>query len=242
MRRFDKYFWFIIIGVLAFMVAIILGVVMATKSAAPDKKSISSYAECVAAGNPIMESYPEQCRADGRTFTNTDAKAPSGSDQDLTDTVTSGKQAFTVEIPRGWGPVVRASDTDLLMMNGETQPKTDTSKAVEVKTTDAYGHDGPVIFMIGVFEAVDMSIPAGTKTDMTIGKGDAAITGARYAYTYPEDTEEGIGARLAGDRDYVYQFSLKDGKYLRASYHVYGSDPRNLVNQFDNVILSLRVK
>lgn len=33
--------------------------------------SIDSFAECVAAGNPVMESYPEQCNADGKTFVNT---------------------------------------------------------------------------------------------------------------------------------------------------------------------------
>lgn len=32
------------------------------------QKPISSFAECAAAGNPVMESYPRQCRADGRTF------------------------------------------------------------------------------------------------------------------------------------------------------------------------------
>jgi len=33
-------------------------------------KSIDSFAECVAAGNPIMESYPEQCVANGQSFSN----------------------------------------------------------------------------------------------------------------------------------------------------------------------------
>lgn len=240
MKRSGKFFWFIILGVIALLVAVILTVVLATKGSAPERK-INSYAECVAAGNPVMESYPEQCRADGKTFTNPDAEAPSGNINDLTDRVTSGKQAYSVEIPRGWGPVIRASDTDMLMMNGETQPSHDESKAVEVRTTDAYGHDGPVIFTIGVFEVVDASMPAGTKTDFVVGKGEEAITGARYAYTYPEDTEQGIGARLAGDRDYLYQFALKDGRFLRASYHVYGSDPRNLVSQFDEVIRSLKI-
>ncbi|MDP3962428.1 MAG: Gmad2 immunoglobulin-like domain-containing protein [bacterium] len=31
-------------------------------------KLITTFAECVAAGNPVMESYPRQCRADGETF------------------------------------------------------------------------------------------------------------------------------------------------------------------------------
>lgn len=33
-------------------------------------KTINSFADCVAAGNPVMESYPEQCNADGRNFIN----------------------------------------------------------------------------------------------------------------------------------------------------------------------------
>lgn len=46
-------------------------VVRAFFSPAP---SVNSYAECVAAGYPILETYPEQCRTpDGRTFTTSDA-------------------------------------------------------------------------------------------------------------------------------------------------------------------------
>jgi hypothetical protein len=33
---------------------------------------INSYEECVKAGNPAIGTYPEQCRANGRTFINTD--------------------------------------------------------------------------------------------------------------------------------------------------------------------------
>lgn len=41
--------------------------------------AIESYADCVAAGYPIMESYPEQCATpDGRTFVNTVQESPSG--------------------------------------------------------------------------------------------------------------------------------------------------------------------
>jgi hypothetical protein len=29
---------------------------------------ITTFEECVAAGNPVMESYPRQCRAEGKTF------------------------------------------------------------------------------------------------------------------------------------------------------------------------------
>ncbi len=33
-----------------------------------EEKTITSFAECAAAGNPIMESYPRQCRFDDNTF------------------------------------------------------------------------------------------------------------------------------------------------------------------------------
>lgn len=32
------------------------------------KNEISNFEECAKAGNPVMESYPEQCRANGQTF------------------------------------------------------------------------------------------------------------------------------------------------------------------------------
>ena len=32
------------------------------------KTQINSFEECVKAGNPVMESYPRQCSADGNTF------------------------------------------------------------------------------------------------------------------------------------------------------------------------------
>ncbi|OGG58297.1 hypothetical protein A2853_00010 [Candidatus Kaiserbacteria bacterium RIFCSPHIGHO2_01_FULL_55_17] len=41
--------------------------------------SVTNFDECAAAGFPIMESYPEQCRtSDGRTFVNERQVAPGG--------------------------------------------------------------------------------------------------------------------------------------------------------------------
>lgn len=33
------------------------------------QESIDSFEDCAAAGNPIMESYPARCSANGQTFT-----------------------------------------------------------------------------------------------------------------------------------------------------------------------------
>ncbi len=39
-----------------------------------DVLPVTNFEECAAQGNPIMESYPRQCRADGKTFTEVIAK------------------------------------------------------------------------------------------------------------------------------------------------------------------------
>src|SRR3989344_1980362 len=47
----------------------LLAAVMLVYLAACSKAQINNFEECAAAGNPVMESYPRQCSADGRTFT-----------------------------------------------------------------------------------------------------------------------------------------------------------------------------
>jgi hypothetical protein len=59
----------VIIGLIV-TVAIFLG--HTWQKANPD---IDSYAACAAAGNPVLQTYPEQCVANGKTFTNPNQKA-----------------------------------------------------------------------------------------------------------------------------------------------------------------------
>jgi len=60
-----------------------------------NKDVITSFADCVEAGNPIMESYPEQCRTkDGRHFTNTEIESPIVSDDNF-----AGERAEEKKIP-----------------------------------------------------------------------------------------------------------------------------------------------
>lgn len=51
------------------LVGIIAGGVLLWNSYQSKQNTVSNFAECAAAGNPIMESYPRQCRAGGKTFT-----------------------------------------------------------------------------------------------------------------------------------------------------------------------------
>jgi hypothetical protein len=82
MRRWLKYLswrshparWlFALVGA----TVVVLGVawLLESRTTAP----IDSYAECVAAGNPVQESYPPVCRADGHSFVGAgEAPGPSG--------------------------------------------------------------------------------------------------------------------------------------------------------------------
>ena len=48
---------------------IVLGWWMWTKTSTEVPVVVTNFQECVEAGNPVMESYPRQCRHDGETFT-----------------------------------------------------------------------------------------------------------------------------------------------------------------------------
>lgn len=40
-------------------------------------QSVRDFEDCVQAGNPVMESFPEQCTADGKTYINTKVRPES---------------------------------------------------------------------------------------------------------------------------------------------------------------------
>src|SRR3989338_9447688 len=61
--------WFLL-G-LAILLTIIAGFLLSIPKGEDSVATISTFDECVAAGYPIMESYPEQCMTpDGRNFVN----------------------------------------------------------------------------------------------------------------------------------------------------------------------------
>lgn len=70
--------------------------------------SINSFAECVAAGNPVMESYPEQCAANGKTFTNSTQAQSQIPDTDETvlmigpGTFEASSKLYSLDVPDGW--------------------------------------------------------------------------------------------------------------------------------------------
>ncbi len=58
------------IGLIVVVIIAIVGAgIFAWQVDKEKQASVNSFEECVAAGNPVMESWPEQCRAGDQTFT-----------------------------------------------------------------------------------------------------------------------------------------------------------------------------
>jgi hypothetical protein len=108
----------IVIVVLAVLV-VGLGTWLLVRLFSAPPPTVTNYAECVAAGYPILETYPEQCRTpDGRTFTNPDATPqpppPTTSGEftsaggvaitldDWSDAPASSPWTVTGEVPGNW--------------------------------------------------------------------------------------------------------------------------------------------
>lgn|GEM_PF-3360922 len=92
MRNRQKNYGFTVVeGFLLLVIAGLIGLVgwyVWNARQENQNASIISFDDCVAAGNPVMESYPEQCATNGRTFTNTRNQQNSG------DTVVIGNVTF----------------------------------------------------------------------------------------------------------------------------------------------------
>lgn len=63
-RQVSLKWWFVIFGLAG---ALFVGATFALDY--NRRANINSFEECKEAGYPILESYPEQCIANGRTFT-----------------------------------------------------------------------------------------------------------------------------------------------------------------------------
>jgi hypothetical protein len=210
------------------------------KPAASDtKKTIASFAECVAAGNPVMESFPEQCAADGQTFTNDEQEVNNG----FNTTATSGLGAFEVIFPDGMGEIIKPLDSDSFYVMGMEQPEFTIGGKTILKELESFGTDAPSLFNIVVHDS--FGDPRGAVEEYTLLNGkENSIQGKKYVYIYEEDTDEyGIGyQRFKGDRDYEYIFPLPSGKQLRVYYSVWGNDPRNNSETIEAIIDTIRLK
>ena len=235
----------LVVGVTAFTAWLIYykrqaGVTEVPPPVASNTKTITNFQECVDAGNPVMESFPEQCAANGKTFVNESQKAQNNG---WNTTVVSGKKAFEAMFPDGIGTIIKPLDSDGLFVMGTDQPTIKVGGAIKVEEMDSFGTDAPAILSINLINGAT-DTPQGTIEPYTLVNGKVnSIEGKKYTYIYPEDIEFEIGAqRYKDDRDYTYLFTVPGGKQLIVTYHMYGSESVNNLEAVEQIIDSIKLK
>jgi hypothetical protein len=124
----------VVIVVLAALVAG-LGTWFLVRQFATPVPTVTSYAECVAAGYPILETYPEQCRTpDGRTFTNPDAPTPTPPAPPTGEFTSEGGTTITLD---GW---TDSPLTSPLTLSGEVPGNWSFEASFPVQLTDDDGN------------------------------------------------------------------------------------------------------
>ncbi len=123
----------IVIIVLAALV-VGLGSWLLVRQFAQPVPSVTTYAECVAAGYPILEIYPEQCRTpDGRTFTNPDAPPLTPPPTSTGEFTSEGGITITLD---GW---TESPVTSPLTISGEVPGSWSFEASFPVQLTDEEG-------------------------------------------------------------------------------------------------------
>ena len=70
---------------------LVTAVMLASGCVTESPPAIGSFEECVAAGHPVMESYPEQCNDGTRTWTNDACSSVSGEVLTMTDAISAAQ-------------------------------------------------------------------------------------------------------------------------------------------------------
>jgi hypothetical protein len=150
--------------------------------------------------------------------------------------ITSGPKTFSVQIPDGWGEILRPLTTDWLTIRGEKQPLFTDGKPVVVRDLEGFGTDGPSVFSIVVHD--NIAEPRGTATTFRIGD----LEGKKYTRIVQEDSEPALDQEFKGDKKYDYRFKLANGKQLVVWYNVYArADTNDQIATVDKIVTSIKL-
>jgi hypothetical protein len=178
-------------------------------------KSISNFDECVAAGNAVMESYPEQCSANGQTFT----KQITSQKDETEDWLlfTPENKAYSVRIPDGWSGV--SLNSNLYVRSAKNLAYSPGTKAI-IENLKEGGWDGPSPFALyNPGSYADQIVREGNEVG-TI-KTKAGLSAHKFVFT--QTTEPEAIGYMKGAKVYNYYFDA-DGKFLQFSHVVNPGD------------------
>jgi hypothetical protein len=185
-----------------------------TTDSTQPKNAITSFDECVAAGNAIMETYPETCAAAGKTFTKSAQSQTTAQDETANWLLYApDNKAYSIRVPDGWGAI--SLNGNLFVRDvAKLTYKQGTMATVEMLTEG--GWDGPSPFALyNPGSYADQIVREGTEVGTV--KTKAGLTAHKYVYTQTTDVD-GIGY-TKGSKVYNYYFD-PEGKNLQISHVV----------------------
>lgn len=175
---------------------------------------INNFDECVAAGNPVMESYPEQCAANGKTFTkNIDTNTVPADETSGWLLYESPGREYSMRLADGWsllrcgkGPSMYTYDNSKLMfLAGQ--------KAVVSEIT--CGSDGRTgLFINHARQNIEQIATPGTK--QTSLKTNDGLEIEKYHWVV-SGYGEGLGV-ANGDTEYTYVIRESANNVMTISY------------------------
>lgn len=197
------------------------------------QSAITNFDECVAAGNPVMESYPEQCAADGRTFTNPNQKVTEAKEEDSWFLFEPTNKKYTLRIPDGWKATELSSN--LYVRDASSLEYIKGTKAT-VEVLSEGGWDGASPFALYYPEQnSDEIVKEGTKVGEILTDEGLKVEKYRFVQTTNPD---GIGYQK-GDTAYSYYFEA-DGRYIVVS-HVFSEEAKDHSETVERLIKTIKV-
>jgi hypothetical protein len=181
-------------------------------SSAKSDNVITNFQECKDAGNPIQESFPEKCTANGQTFTN-EAKTNEGQ---ATDTATANwllyeppEKVYAVRLADGW-KLYHYTDKYLQNDLGTDYPediiyRPGTKAKVETRTDG--GRGGPTYFGLYYNKDYGKCKREGSVEQLSLKTNDG-LTVAKRLYTQKGDDM----FVQDGDKTYSYEVSAPGKK------------------------------
>lgn len=178
-------------------------------------KEISSFEECVAAGNPIMESYPEQCAANGKTFANPNQKVEQPHDESASWFLyESPDKEYTVRLADGW-QVNRYQKSSSIYAYDNSKLAISTGTKAVVTEVDG-GTDGSTgLFINYATQNIEQIVTPGNK--QTSLKTNDGLEVEKYYWVISGYSDDGLGARN-GDAEYTYVIRKSPNQVITVGY------------------------
>ncbi len=175
---------------------------------------INNFDECVAAGNPVMESYPEQCAANGKTFTkNINVKAAPADETSSWLLYESPGKEYSMRLADGWS--LLRCDKSPSMYTYDNSKLMFLAGQKAVVSEISCGSDGRTgLFINHATQNIEQIVTPGAK--QTSLKTNDGLEVEKY-YWVVSGYGEGIGM-ANGDTEYTYVIRQSAKSVMTVSY------------------------